>query len=108
MCPHPLWRHAVLPGGAGVQQGYCLSPLIFITVTDALAITVGSQWQILFADDLAILAPIRMRTEDNYKNGKNPRRSSLEGWPRGDRIPCYKSTKQQVENMHPRYRITKI
>ena len=42
----------------GVHQGSVLSPLLFITVLEALSrdFRTGSPWELLYADDLVIIA----------------------------------------------------
>src|SRR5271156_5052821 len=42
----------------GVHQGSALSPLLFITVLDALSteFRIGLPWELLYADDLALIA----------------------------------------------------
>ena len=42
---------------AGLQQGFCLSPLVFITVLEALSqeFHAGCPWENLYADDLVII-----------------------------------------------------
>ena len=44
--------------GVGVHQGSVLSPLLFITVLESLSreLRTGCQWELLYADDLEIIA----------------------------------------------------
>ena len=56
----------------GVHQGSVLSPLLFIIVMDQLskAFKVGLPWELLYSDDLALMASSLQDLENKYKAWK--------------------------------------
>ena len=56
----------------GVHQGSVLSPLLFIMVLDALSteFCVGLPWELLYADDLALIAESRAELLEKIKSWK--------------------------------------
>ena len=56
----------------GVHQGSVLSPLLFIMVLDALSteFRVGLPWELLYADDLALIAESRAELLEKIKSWK--------------------------------------
>src|SRR5215470_17330678 len=57
----------------GVHQGSVLSPLLFITVMDVLSTQIrqGLLFELLYADDLVIMADSLEELEKKYKNWKS-------------------------------------
>ena len=57
----------------GVHQGSVLSPLLFIIVMDSVARKAGSSlpWEILYADDLVLLAESEEQLKQKIKNWKD-------------------------------------
>ena len=57
----------------GVHQGSVLSPLLFIMVLEALSreFRNGLPWEMLYADDLVIIANSLEELEDRYLTWKN-------------------------------------
>ena len=57
----------------GVHQGSVLSPLLFATVIDVLSETVKKDvmWNLLYADDLVLLAESMQQLERDFVNWKN-------------------------------------
>src|SRR4029077_17641644 len=58
--------------GVGVHQGSVLSPLLFISLMEALSRNFrrGLPWELLYADDLVILADSEKELLERIKNGK--------------------------------------
>ena len=56
----------------GVHQGSVLSPLLFIIVMEALSqeFRVGCPWELLYADDLVIIAETLEELEQKLRNWK--------------------------------------
>ena len=79
----------------GVHQGSVLSPLLFIMVLEALSIEfrTGCPWELLYADDLALIAESMEELNVKLKNWKE----GMEG--KGLRVNMGK-TKVLVSNRH--------
>ena len=56
----------------GLHQGSALSPFLFLVVIDTLTMDLRNQdgiWELLFADDLAIIADTEEELQERYLNG---------------------------------------
>ena len=55
----------------GVHQGSVLSPILFNTVMQAIAdnFTKGLPWELLYADDLVLMAEFKAELEERHWSG---------------------------------------
>ena len=75
----------------GMHQGSALSPLLFVTVTEAISreFRVALPWELLYADDLAVIA----ETEEELIKRLNEWKDNVES--KGMRVNMNKSKSER-------------